>query len=145
MPSYYGSHANNTTKGSRSGSIIFGKNPTCQPTINLLRFIVRQVPCRSGVYLKHEANVKTLLLDIKTMVSKLTVPSAAPIHLSRCANPNHLKTGRSESNLRLCGECSQISSKILFPDCANFRLRCDTIDDSGGSTQRHDDKDKCAK
>ena len=30
-------------------------------------------------------------------------------------------------------------------NCANFRLRCDTIDDSGGSTQRHDDEDKCAK
>ena len=30
-------------------------------------------------------------------------------------------------------------------NCANFRLRCDTIDDSGGSTQRHDDVDKCAK
>ena len=30
-------------------------------------------------------------------------------------------------------------------DCTNFRLRCDTIDDSGGSTQRHDDEDKCAK
>ena len=29
-------------------------------------------------------------------------------------------------------------------NCANFRLRCDTIDDSGGSTQRHDDVDKCA-
>ena len=29
--------------------------------------------------------------------------------------------------------------------CANFRLRCDTIDDSGGSTQRDDDEDKCAK
>ena len=30
-------------------------------------------------------------------------------------------------------------------NCANFRLRCDTIDDSGVSTQRHDDEDKCAK
>ena len=30
-------------------------------------------------------------------------------------------------------------------DCANFCLRCDTIDDSGVSTQRHDDEDKCAK
>ena len=28
--------------------------------------------------------------------------------------------------------------------CANFRLRCDTIDERGGSTQRHDDVDKCA-
>ena len=45
MPSCYGSHANNTTKGLRSGSIIiFVKNPTCQPTVDLLRFIVKQVP-----------------------------------------------------------------------------------------------------
>ena len=29
--------------------------------------------------------------------------------------------------------------------CENFRLRCDTIDDSGGSTQRHDDEDKMCK
>ena len=28
--------------------------------------------------------------------------------------------------------------------CSNFRLRCDTIDERGGSTQRHDDVDKCA-
>ena len=41
VPSYYGSHANNTTKGLRSGSIVFGQNPTCQPRINLLRFTVR--------------------------------------------------------------------------------------------------------
>ena len=33
-----------------------------------------------------------------------------------------------------------ISLKLLF-----FELRCDTIDDSGVSTQRHDDEDKCAK
>ena len=30
--------------------------------------------------------------------------------------------------------------------CTNFVcLRCDTIDDSGVSTQRHDGEDKCAK
>ena len=29
-------------------------------------------------------------------------------------------------------------------NCANFRLRCDTIDERGGSKQRHDDVDKCA-
>ena len=28
--------------------------------------------------------------------------------------------------------------------CANFRLRCDTIDERGGLTQRHDDVDKSA-
>ena len=33
----------------------------------------------------------------------------------------------------------------IIHNCANFRLRCDTIDDSGGSTQRHDDEGKCAK
>ena len=46
---------------------------------------------------------------------KLTVPSAAQKQLSQSANPNHWKTGRSESNLRLGGECWQINS-ILFPD-----------------------------
>ena len=46
------------------------------------------------------------------LCTKLTVPSAAPKHLSRSANPNHLKTGRMESNLRLCGECWQINSKF---------------------------------
>ena len=51
---------------------------------------------------------------MKTMVShtKLTVPSAAPKQLSQCVNPNQLKTGRLESNLRLCGENWQISSKF---------------------------------
>ena len=39
VPSYYGSCANNTTLGLRSGSIIFGKNPTCQHTTNLSEFI----------------------------------------------------------------------------------------------------------
>ena len=29
--------------------------------------------------------------------------------------------------------------------CANFLLRCDTIDERGGSTQRHDVVDKCAQ
>ena len=71
---------NNITKGLQSGSIIFGKNPICQHSTNLSEFIAKQVLCRSGLYLKHEPNVKTLLLDIKMMVfpSRLTVPSAAP-------------------------------------------------------------------
>ena len=40
---------------------------------------------------------------------------------------------------------SRVTGRGGDHDCANFRLRCDTIDDSGGSTQRHDDVDKCAK
>ena len=43
---------------------------------------------------------------------KLTVPYAAPKQLSRCANPNHLKTGRSESNSRPCGRFWPKSSKF---------------------------------
>ena len=84
VPFYSGSLANNTTKGLQSGSIIFGKNPTCQHTTNLSEIIAKQVLCRSGLYLKHDPNVKTLLLDFKMMVSpmQLTVPSVAPIQLS---------------------------------------------------------------
>ena len=34
----------------------------------------------------------------------ITVPPAVPIQISLSANPNQLKTERSENNLRLCGE-----------------------------------------
>ena len=43
---------------------------------------------------------------------KLTLLSAAPKQLFRYANPNHLKTERSGSNFRLCGECWPDSSKF---------------------------------
>ena len=95
------------------------ENPTCQPTTNLSEFIAKQVLCRPDSYSKQEPNVSTFFLwpDIRTMVShtKLTVPSAAPKQLSRCVNPNELRTGRLESNLRLCGKNWQMSSK-LWPD-----------------------------
>ena len=39
-----GSRANNTTLGSRNGSVAFGKNPTCQPEKSLSEFIAKQVP-----------------------------------------------------------------------------------------------------
>ena len=87
---YYGSFANNTTKGLRSGLIISGKNPICQHSTNLSESVAKEVPCRSGFYLKNETNVKTLLFDIKMMVSptRLTVLSAASIQLSLSTNPN---------------------------------------------------------
>ena len=69
MPSYCGSLVNSTILELRSGSILFGKGPTCQPSTNLSEFIAKQVLCRSGLYLKHEANVKTLLPDIQIMAS----------------------------------------------------------------------------
>ena len=52
------------------------------------------------------------MLGLCGPITQLTVRSAAPKQLSQSANPNHLKTGRSESNLRLCGERSLISSKF---------------------------------
>ena len=60
----------------------------------------------SGLFLKRELNVKTLLHDTKMMVflMRLTVPSAAPIQISLSVNPNQLRTESSENNLRLCGE-----------------------------------------
>ena len=105
--SYHGSHANNIRKRVRSGSIIFGENPTSQPTMNLLPLIVRQVPCRSGLSLKHEANVKTSLLEKKMMVfpMRLTVLFAASKQRLLSANPDQLRTERSASNLHPCGEC----------------------------------------
>ena len=106
VPFYYDSLANNTTKGLHSGSITFGKNPMCQRATNLSEFIAKQVPCQSGLFLKHEPNVRTLLLDTRMMVSlvQLTLPSVVPIQISLSGNPNQLKTERSENNLRLCGE-----------------------------------------
>ena len=57
VPFYYDSLANSTTEGLRGGSILSVKNPTCQPTMDLSEFIVKQVPCRSGLCLNHEPNV----------------------------------------------------------------------------------------
>ena len=102
VPSYSDFLANNTSKGLHSGSIPFGKKLVCSE-----RIIAKQVPCPSGLFLKHEPNVKTLLLDFKMMVSPklLIVPSAAPIQISLFVNPNQLNTERLENSLRLCGEC----------------------------------------
>ena len=114
VPVFYGSVATNTTLELRNGSILYGKSPTCQPT-NKPVTIHCKAGCRSYSHSKQqEPNVRTLLPDIKMMVSplQLTVPSVAPKQKSLSANPKHLKTGRSESNLRLCGECSPNSSKF---------------------------------
>ena len=93
-------------------------NPICKLATNLSEFIARQVPCQSDSFLKHEANVKTLWLDIRKMVFPMqsTLPSAAPQLLSQCDNPDQLKTERLENNLRPCGKCWLNSLKILFLD-----------------------------
>ena len=119
VPSYYSSHANNITMVLQSGSITFGKIQYVPAYNNPVRIHCKAGSvCRQDSYLKHEPNVKTLLFEIKMMVArtKLTVPSAAPKQQSRCVNPNRLKTGRLENNLRLCGRELADQLKILFPD-----------------------------
>ena len=93
-----------------------GKNPICNLATNLSEFIARQVPCQSDLFLKHEAGVKTLLLDFRMMVSpmELTVPSAAPIQMSLSANPNQMMTERLENNLRFCLEYWLTNLKFSF-------------------------------
>ena len=90
------------------------ENQTFQSVINPSEFIAKQVPCQSDSYLNQVSSVRTLWPNMNKMVFplKLTVLSETPKQLSRSANPSHLKTGKSESNLRLCGECWQISSKF---------------------------------
>ena len=101
VPSFFDSLANNTSKELHSGSIPFGKSLVCWHVTNLLEFIAKQAPCQSDLFLRQEANLRTLLSVIKMMVFLMqsTVPSAAPILLSQCVNPDQLKIERSENNL----------------------------------------------
>ena len=123
VPSYYSSRANNTTKGLRSGSTIFAKNPTCQPTTNLSESIAKQVLCRPDSYLKQEPNLRTLWPDTKTMVSptKLIVHFTIPVPISLSANPNQLKIEKLQNNLRFCGGCWFGGSRLDYGDFA-FRV-----------------------
>ncbi len=106
VPSYYGSLVNNTTLELQSGSIIFGKNQICQLTMSLSEFIAKQVLRRAGLYLKYEPNVKTLLLDIKTMVFPFAInsPFCCTNTTITVRQSRQLKTERLENNLRPCGK-----------------------------------------
>ena len=118
VPSYFDSLANNTSKELPSGSIPFGKSPMCWHATKLPEFIAKQVPCQSGLFLKHEANVKILLFEIKMMVSRmqLAVPSVAPIQQSQCVKPDHLKIERLENNLCRDGKSWLTSLKFSVSD-----------------------------
>ena len=118
VPSYYDSHVSNTTLELQIGSITFGENQTFQSVINPSEFIAKQVLCRPDSYSKQEPNVRTLWPDFTMMVHpmKLTVPFCCAKTAITVRQSNHLKTWRSESNLRLCGECWAEQLKILFPD-----------------------------
>ena len=116
VPCYYGSLANNTTLGLRIGSITFRKNPRCQHPTNLSEFIAMQVPCQPDSYSKR-VKCQDFVDRYRDdgIPLKSTVFSATPKQLSRSANPSHLKTGKSENNLRLCGKFWPNSSKFSSP------------------------------
>ena len=87
------------SKELHSGSIPLGMNLVCWHVTNLSEFISKQVPCQSDLFLKHEGNVKTLLLAFRMMafLVQSTVLSVAPVLLSQCVNPDQLKSERSET------------------------------------------------
>ena len=86
------------------------ENPTCLPTTNPSEFIAKQVLCRPDSYSQQEPNVSTLWPEIKMMVSPFEMNSPfCRAKATVTVRQYHLKTGRSESKLRLCGECWQIS------------------------------------
>ena len=75
VPSCYGSLANHMTKVLRCGSIVFGKNPTCQHTTNICQNLLQSRLCPADSYSKQEPNVRTLWSDLKTMVHILKLNS----------------------------------------------------------------------
>ena len=48
-----------------SGSILSGKKPTCQHTINLFQFIAQQVPCRLGFLCQSRAKCQDFVVRYK--------------------------------------------------------------------------------
>ena len=87
----------------------------------------KTTPCLPDSYSKQEPNVRTLWPDVRMMVSptKLIVHFAAPNQLSRFASPIHLKTRKSENNLRLCGKFWPNSSK--FSSLKEMTLRSSSV------------------
>ena len=59
---------------------------------------------------------------VMVFLMQLTVPSAAPIQLSQCVNPDQLKTERLENNLCRCGKNWLTSLKF------SFRMQMTTLD-----------------
>ena len=117
VPSYCSFRVNNTTLGLPMGSITFGKSPTYQPLTNPPKFIAKQVAYPPDSYSRRELNARTLWPDTRMMVSptKLIVHFATAEPISQSASPSHLKTEKSENNLRLCGKFLAQKLKVLFP------------------------------
>ena len=93
-----------TTLELRIGSITFGNSPTYQPVSNPSEYTAKQVAYLPDSYSRREPNLRTL--------SVVFFGTAEPIPQS--ASPSHLKTEKSENNLRLCGKFLAEKLKVLF-------------------------------
>ena len=114
VPSYYSFHVNNTTLEFLIGSLTSGQRPLYLPTTNPSGIIAIQVAYPPDLYSRRELNVRTLWPETKIMVSptKLIVHFVTTEPISQSASPSHLKTEKSENDLRLCGKLWPTSSKI---------------------------------
>ena len=69
--------------------------------------IVKQVPCRSGLFFEARAKCQELIARKKRddgIPYAMNSPSCSANDFLLSVNPNQLKTGRLESNLHLCEE-----------------------------------------
>ena len=111
VPSCLIFRANNTTLEFPCESIASGKSPTYQPTTNPPGLIAKQVAYPSDSSSRREPNVRTLWPDnTRLMVSptKLIVHFSKAEPISQSASPSHLKSEKSEDDLRLFGKfCPQ--------------------------------------
>ena len=104
------------SKGSQSGSITFGKNPTCERGTHMSE-LLKQVRASHACFFKPEPNFRILLLGIMMIVSpmQLTVPSLVPIQISFSVNPHQLSE-RSETIVCSLEENWWTILECLFPD-----------------------------
>ena len=118
VPSYYGFRANNIARKCLPGATDSVLRQMHQPPTNLPEYTAKQAACLPDSYSKQEPNVRTLWPDFRMMVfpTKLIVHFATSKLISRSASPSHLKTWKSENNLRLCGKFLAEQLKGLFPE-----------------------------
>ena len=72
-----------------------------------------------------------------------TRSQSVQVHMSMLMRTDTTLDQVSETKCRVWCDMRVMCARDVY-NCATFRLRCDTIDERGGSTQRHDDVDKCA-
>ena len=116
VPPFHGSQVNKTTLGSR-GSITCGKSPTYQPTTNPPGFFAE-----SGLSARLVFETRAKCQDLVARYKDDGIPTKLIVHfvkaepVSLSANPNLLKTEKSEDNLRALWENFVHKGTSSFPE-----------------------------